>query len=174
LARPERCFADFAAHATFKELAQSIAGADRRRLVTVRSVINEVEKRKRFPGRTVLRAVLTDMASGISHSSYERLGRRLLAAAGHRPHRRPLAIAEGGRLLAEIDIPFEPLLYGVEIDGPHHLLAAVAAADRIRDRTLERIGWRIDRFFWFELEERPQWFVTEVTRQLERHRTRHR
>lgn len=75
------------------------------------------------------------------------------------------------RLIGEIDIAYPDILHGVEIDGPHHLLADVAAADRIRDRELNRLGWQIDRFFWFELDERPDWFVAEIKRRIAERRT---
>jgi very-short-patch-repair endonuclease len=83
------------------------------------------------------------------------------------PHRQPLTVESNNRIVAEIDIPFVQVRYGVEIDGPHHLLPNVAAADRTRDRALHRLGWVIDRFFWFEVEDRPRWFVTQVQRRLE-------
>jgi very-short-patch-repair endonuclease len=71
------------------------------------------------------------------------------------------------RNVAEIDIPFLDLLYGVEIDGPPHLLPEVAARDRKRDRMLRRdCGIDIDRYLWFELEEEPARFVREVTTRL--------
>ena len=166
VARAERCFMDLAAHATHKEITTLVAHADRRRLVTLGTLDAEVARRKRFPGRTLIRRAIAEMRDEVVHSAYERLGRRLLREAGHKPHRRPLTVTSGQRLVAEIDISFEARMYGVEIDGPHHLLADVAAADRTRDRRLEDLGWQIDRFFWFELDERPRWFVAEVTRRL--------
>ena len=69
--------------------------------------------------------------------------------------------------LAEVDIPFFELCYGVEIDGPHHLLPEQAAKDRARDRMLARTcGWSIDRYLWFELEDDPERFVREVQARL--------
>lgn len=80
---------------------------------------------------------------------------------------RPLPVVHRGRILAEIDIPFLDLCYGVEIDGPPHLLPDVAAQDRARDRMLARTcGISIDRYLWFELEEQPARFVREVRARL--------
>lgn len=164
VARAERAIADYAAHTSFKGLATAIAHADRLRLVQLSGV--EVARRRRFAGRGVLRSVLAQMREEVTHSTYERRARRLLAEAGHRPHRRPFTIADGNHLVGAIDVPFIDIKYGVEVDEPHHLLASVAAADRARDRHLSRLGWEIDRFFWFELDERPRWLVSEVSRRI--------
>ena len=92
-----------------------------------------------------------------------------LAARGGPPARpaSPPVLIDGAPH-AEIDIPFERRRYGVEVDGPHHLLPDVAAADRQRDRKLEHVHWKIDRFLWFEIEDRGQWFVQQVSRRLQR------
>jgi very-short-patch-repair endonuclease len=48
----------------------------------------------------------------------------------------------------------------------HHLLAAVAAADKSRDRALARIGWTIDRFPHDFVLSDPGAFVAEVRKGL--------
>lgn len=161
-----RAFADAAAHACVNQLCRDIATAVRLRCCSLARIQRELRVRQRFPGSGRLRRAHALLSGELVHSGGERLGRRLLRAEGFRPHSRPLAVEVRGRPIAEIDIPFPSILYGVEVDGPHHLLPDVAAADRARDRTLDRQGWVIDRFYWFELEERPAWFVTEVTRRL--------
>ena len=163
---PARAYADDAVHSTVNDLCRDIAVGLRQRQCTLALIGGEVLARKRFPGRGKLRQAHALLSEELPHSSDERLGRRLLRDAGARPHHQPLTIESDGRLIAEIDIPFASCLYGVEVDGPHHLLPDVAAADRIRDRELDELGWTIDRFFWFELEERPEWFVAQVMRRL--------
>lgn len=166
IAAVPRALADHAAHGTLNGLCQHIATALRKRSCTLGLVGAELTMRKRFPGRRNLRLAHGLLSGEITHSGGERLARRLLRDAGHHPHPRPLVVEIAGRPAAEIDIPFADLLYGVEVDGPHHLLADVAAADRARDRALQAVGWHIDRFFWFEVEDRGAWFVAEVTRRL--------
>lgn len=161
-----RSFADAAVHSTVDALCRDIATALRLRRCTLPAIRRELDMRMRFPGRRSLRIAHGLLTGELMHSEGERRGRRLLREAGLIPHRRPLTVELDGRTAAEIDIPFPQVPYGVEIDGPHHLLAHVASADRARDRLLERHGWTIDRFFWFEVEERPQWFVAQVTRRL--------
>ena len=161
-----RGFADYAAHATVNDLCRDLATAIRKRRCSLPTVASELTQRRKFPGSGRLRVAHGLLLGELTHSADERLGRRLLRAAGVQCHRQPLTVEHSGRLIAEIDIPLIDSRYGVEIDGPHHLLANVAAADRARDRELQRLGWIVDRFFWFELEERPGWFVEQVTRRV--------
>lgn len=166
LALPARAFADFAPHASLNDLCCDLATAMRKRQCTLPKIAAEIAARKRWPGRRTLRIAHGLLTGELKHSADEGMARRLLREAGHRPHHEPLTIESGGRLLAEIDIPFVDVMYGVEIDGPHHLLPDVAAADRQRDRALEKLGWLIDRFFWFELEERTGWVIDEIIGRL--------
>ena len=168
VAATPRALADLAAHTSVNALCQDIATAIRLRRTTLKALARELSTRQRFPGRANLRMAHGLLAGELVHSAGERLGRRLLRNAGFSAHNRPLVVAVQGRPVAEIDIPFVDVLYGVEIDGPHHLLPSVAAADRARDRILQSAGWTIDRFLWFEIEERPDYFVSEVRRRLER------
>ena len=169
----ERALADAAEHVGLNDLCQHIATCVRLRVMPLKAIGTELAARRRFPGRARLRTAYGLVTGKLVHSGSERLARRRLQGCEPAPHRRPLTVEESGRLLAEIDIAWPDLFYGVEIDGPHHLLADVAAADRIRDRQLEGIGWKIDRFFWFEVEDRADWFVAEVTRGLVARRKTH-
>jgi hypothetical protein len=157
-----RLFADHAPHSTVNDLCRDLATALRMRMTTLALIGKEVHKRKRFPGRANLRLAHGYLSGEVNHSDSERLGKRLLRDDGLEFHPSPLSVEHNGRMIAELDIPFPELLYAVEIDGPHHLLPHVAAADRQRDRSLHRIHWHVDRFFWFELEDRPDWFVSQV------------
>ena len=162
-----RLIADHAQHTDFDTLCQVIATALRLRQCTLNQVAAELDRRKRFPGRAILRLAVATLRGEVNHSGTEREAKQLLRADGLRFHAKPLAVEHKGRLLAELDISWPDILYAVEADGPHHLLAPVAAADRQRDRELERIHWRIDRFFWFEIEQRPDWFVSQVRAAVE-------
>lgn len=161
-----RALADHAAHACVNDMCRDIATALRIRRCSMSGIRAELDARKRFPGRATLRQAHGLLLGEIVHSAPERLARRLLRGAGMKFGHKPLSVEVDGRLTAEIDIPFDRIRYGVEIDGPHHLLPNVAAADRARDRKLERVGWTIDRFYWFEVEDRPAYFVAEVQRRL--------
>lgn len=164
VAATPRCLADHAAHVTLDRLCRDISTALRLRRCTLGNVGMELAARQRFPGRARLRTAIGRLSEEVTHSSFERLARRVLRAEHLCFHHEPLRVDGPRGPVAEIDIAFPDLMLGIEIDGPHHLLPDVAAADRQRDRALARLGWRIERFFWFEVEERQAWFVAEVRR----------
>lgn len=166
LAATARALADHAAHASNNELCRDISTALRMRLCTLNALAGELTARKRFPGRAGLRLAIASLAGETVHSGGERRARRLLGDEGFTPFPRPFPVESAGRVIAEIDIAFPDLRYGIEIDGPHHLLPNVAAADRARDRSLEALGWAIDRFYWFEVEERPSFVVAQVQKRM--------
>jgi hypothetical protein len=166
IARTPRALADDACHEPWRVIAERMAKAARLRRTTLHEVKKELDRRKRFPGRRSFRTAFEGLTGELTHSGAERMARRLLREAGENPFPRPLTVTVDGAPRAEIDIPFVELLYGVEVDGPHHLLANIASADRARDRALAKIGWAIDRFWWHEVEERSAWFVQAVTNRL--------
>lgn len=166
LASCARAFADHAAHTSVRRLCIDLAAAVRLRRCTLTQVGAQIQARGRFPGRGRLREACALLGGELTHSAGERLARRLLRAEGLRFSSRPYSVEVDGRPIAEIDIAFPKMRYGVEVDGPHHLLPATASADRARDRRLERLGWLIDRFFWFEVEDRSAWFSGEVRRRV--------
>lgn len=165
-ARLPRCFADYAQHAEYEQYCRDIVTAMRKRLCTLDLLDRELAVRKRFPGRALMRQALAALRSDVAHSKTERLARRRLNGLPLAAWKRPYTVEVRSKAIAEIDIAFEPILYGVEVDGPHHLIPQVAAADRDRDRRLGRIGWTIDRFFWFEIEDRGDWFRSQVARRI--------
>lgn len=168
--RVARALADYSAHASRDQLIWAMSDALRLRACTLEQLRAELAARQRFPGRATFRQALGLLTGEVSHSGSERLGRRLLRAAGLRPHHQPLPIRHRGHTIAEVDIPFTDVRYAVEVDGPHHLLPEVAAKDRRRDRELGRLDWAIDRFWWHEIEEQPSRFVQEVTERLAQRR----
>lgn len=162
-----RAIADYAGEASQTCLCRATANAVRLRRCTLAQVGAELARRERFPGRGRLRAAVDELGEELNHSGSERLGRGLLRAAGVAVPSRPGPVLRGDRPVAEIDLPFYDVCYGVEIDGPPHLLPDQAARDAARDRMLGRdCDWTIDRFFWFELEEHPERFVREVVTRL--------
>ncbi|MEX2621614.1 MAG: DUF559 domain-containing protein [Egibacteraceae bacterium] len=162
-----RAIADHASHAGVSPLCRVIADAERLRHTTLTQVGEEISRRPRFPGRLALRRAHAELSGELNHSSNERLARQLLRPAGVAVPARPGPIVHRERTVAEVDLPFFDVRYGVEIDGPPHLRVAQARRDTARDRMLRRdCGWTIDRFWWFELEEDPARFTREVVARL--------
>jgi hypothetical protein len=170
-----RSLAEHSRHVSFTELCKTAADAIRLRHCGLPQIEAELDARATFPGRRQLRRVTGELTGELNHSGYERRARRLLRTRIPEVPSRPLPVIHRERRIAEVDIGFFDVRYGVEVDGPHHLLPHVAAADRARDRILQRdAGWTIDRFFWFELDEEPERFVREVAGRLARLRATRR
>lgn len=158
----ERAFGDIAARITVVQLARLVARACALRCTTLARMLAYRAAKGRCPGSATMHGALTALQSDLAHSRDEERARRLLRAAGLTFHAGPLAVLRGTRIIAEIDIAFSAIRYGVEIDGPHHLLPEIARKDKARDGELGRLGWTIDRFTIEEIAARPEAFVAHV------------
>ena len=157
-----RAITDLAAHSSIEQIVRHVATMDRLRLGGAEDVASVHAKRGRYPGAGRVGGALRQLGQETTHSKAESIGRAAITRIGLRPEPRPYLVEERGIKLGEIDVAFPPLLYGAEIDGPHHLLAEVAQADKVRDRALEQRGWRIDRFTTDEVERAPAAFAAQV------------
>lgn len=143
---------DLAREVGFEGLCRAIAHADRRRLTTLARLARLADRRGRFEGRPLLARALAGLNGELSHSGAERSLRKALSGLGAVPHPRPLLVERAGRRIAELDIAFVPALVDVEVDGPHHLLAAQASTDRARDRQLILALWLPLRFMAWDVD----------------------
>lgn len=161
-----RALADHARHVRPVPLGRLVATACALRRTTLAACCHEFEGCRRFPGRTAFRAAVLMLTGEMTHSGAERRGRAMLRAVGIKVANRPYPVEHDGRVVGEIDIAVPWVLYGIEVDGPHHDLPAQAAADKQRDRLLRRLGWTIDRFPVELIDDNPRHFVREVQRSL--------
>ena len=159
-----RAWTDLARHASVRELVVALAGLDRLRIATLDDVEEYVAQRGHFDGRWTARAALAHVGTELTHSGAEHGARRLIVDADLplQPEPRPFAVRVDGEPIAEIDVAWPPVRYGIEVDGPHHLLPAQQQADRARDRRLSTCGWVIDRFTTEEIAADPGRFLREV------------
>ena len=164
-----RAWSDYARDHTSARLSTALSALDRLRLATPADAAAYVEARGSFHGRKRARSALAELNGELTHSGDERRARHLLRAAAlpHAPLGRPFTVVHRGEMVAEIDLGWPRFRYGVEVDGPHHMLAEVLAADKARDRRLTQIGWVIDRFSTEEILARPDAFVRQVRFGLE-------
>ncbi len=77
---------------------------------------------------------------------------------------------QDGIPIAEIDIAKPDILYGVEIDGPHHDLPEQRRRDEERDQRLREVGWRIDRFGCEDVLADPAGFAARIRATVEKRR----
>ena len=69
--------------------------------------------------------------------------------------------------IGRVDVAYPPARLLVELDSRlHHSSKLDRDADTDRDRRLRQAGWRVVRFTWQDLLERPDWVVSELHRLL--------
>lgn len=137
--------------------------AIRQRRTTLSKIQAAADARGRFPGVSRLRRVMAGLRGELNHSARERVLRSACRGAGLRPSSRPEPILLGGVFIAEGDIVFREARVIVEVDGPHHLLAAQQRADRERDRKLARSGgWLVLRYLVWEVDQDADRIAREI------------
>lgn len=71
-------------------------------------------------------------------------------------------VMDGNRFVAEVDLCYPELKIAIEVDGSHHLDAAVRERDLPRQNDLVLLGWTVLRFTWQRYVQRPESIVAEV------------
>ena len=93
----------------------------------------------------------------------ERRLHRLLQRAGIQGWVANHAVFERGRLVARIDVAFPGLKLAIEVDGfAYHSDRSRFQRDRTRQNDLTSLGWRIVRFTWADLVERPDYVLRTI------------
>jgi len=131
-------------------------------------VAADVERRlEELPGRwgnRQLRRLLPHFTDGADAESERRL-HRLLRSAGITGWVTQLPFTAGGHRFY-IDLAFPALRLAIEVDGyEYHRAADRFQADRTKQNALIAAGWRVLRFTWADLEDRPEYVIGRI-RQL--------
>lgn len=145
-----RTIADCAALLCFEALVCLLDDALHRQLVRPDALRALADGRAWCAGAPALRRAVA-LADGRAESPAETLTRLLLRPVlpGLVPQVR---VWDGRRIVARLDLGDERLRLGVESDGrAGHSGDRMVAKDRRRDRSTERLGWRTERFGWFDL-----------------------
>jgi hypothetical protein len=73
-----------------------------------------------------------------------------------------------GRLVAVLDVAFPDVRLAVEIDGlAFHSRPRRFQADRTRQNALTRLKWRILRYTWDDVMDRPEWIKRQILDELD-------
>lgn len=97
-------------------------------------------------------------------SAAERRAHRLLRGSNITGWKGNLAVTVQDRLYY-LDVGFRRIRLAPEIDGRiHHKDPDLFESDRIRQNALILNGWRVLRFTWRMLDERPSYFIEQVRR----------
>ena len=132
------------------------------RLLTHDDLAAAIARRRWSPGVVALRAAVA-LADGRAESPLETLGR--LVVAPYLPELVPQhrLLDEQGRVLARFDLANVLLRLALEGDGrAGHVGHRSAARDQRRDRQSDRLGWRTERYTWFEVRCAPDALVRRV------------
>jgi very-short-patch-repair endonuclease len=136
---------------------------------TLQAAFSDLASRGR-KGTAVLRLLLADRSAGYipPASETEARFRDLVREAGLPEPVRQLDVGDDEAWIGRVDVAYPPARLLIELDSRrHHSSKLDVEADAARDRRLTRTGWRVVRFTWTDLVERPGWVVSELRRLLE-------
>ncbi|MEE8601138.1 endonuclease domain-containing protein [Euzebya tangerina] len=155
---------DAAKTSSGKSFAQLTARGIGERWITLDGLRRVVEIRSVFPASGKLRRLLDELDEDLAYSGTERRVAIACRAAGIPVRLNQPIVGPAGKPVAQVDLCVDDSRLIVEIDGPHHWLPEVAAADRVRDRRLRSLGWTVIRFSVYEVDENLRAVVDEIAR----------
>jgi very-short-patch-repair endonuclease len=110
---------------------------------------------------------LVRVVSGGERSEAERVLTNLLRRAGVIGWRANAPIFDDRGLIGLGDLVFEADKLVIEVDGwAYHVQADRFQRDRRRQNRLVRAGWRVLRFTWRDVTERPQYVIAAISAQV--------
>ena len=116
----------------------------------------------RVAGVGRLRRLVDELGAERVDSVLEHRVRRLLEAAGLRPHPEPWPVTVGGETIF-LDIAFPDQRVAVEPDGwAFHSTRSQLARDHQRSNLLQHTDWKVLRIGWHDVDERPREVVAEL------------
>ncbi len=163
---PARTVFDLAGTAHPLRVARALDNALAMRLTSMarlRAVFADLAGQGRR-GTVVMRELLEARGAGYlaPNSELEALARRVLGAAGL-PEPRFEANLGDDEWVGRVDVLFEQARLVIELDSRrHHSVLSDHARDRRRDNRLMAAGWRVLRFTWEDLTERPAEVIAQV------------
>jgi very-short-patch-repair endonuclease len=144
-------------HRTLADLATTLSGRPLEHAVNLAERLIDFERLAQTASPS-LQAVLRTYATADTRSALEEAFLKL--CDDHRiPRPRTNTLVEG--ILCDFVWSEQRLI--VEVDGyKFHRAPTVFESDRERDVTLTALGWRVLRFTWRQLTERPAWVAAKI------------
>ncbi|MEP7020304.1 MAG: type IV toxin-antitoxin system AbiEi family antitoxin domain-containing protein [Pseudonocardiales bacterium] len=116
------------------------------------------------PGNTQLRWLLSSTSDGAAAESERRL-HRMLHQAGVRGWQANHPVWVDGELVAVIDVALVAARIAIEVDGmAYHVDVDRFRRDRWRQNDLVSLGWKVLRFTWADLTDRPGYVLARIRR----------
>jgi very-short-patch-repair endonuclease len=165
--RPARTIIDLASVCPYDELEEAVDDALTRKLVTLDLLKRRLQSiaRRGRPGVRAMRRLLDarDAATAPPESVMERKLLRLMREGGLPTPSTQYEIWDEGRLIARCDFAYPTIRLAIEADGfAYHAKRDRWHRDRARDARLVALGWRVIRFTWRDISERPGWVAATI------------
>lgn len=161
-----RMVTDLAARSTVRELQDVLDMLERKRLLELAVLDDAIVRARGRRGLRKLGAALEPWTS-IPEADYRSLLERFSTMVV-RPADLPSHEVNGGVVLLSgptihVDLLFRSAKLAVEVDGRDtHTRAAQFETDRRRDRELQKLGYRVLRFTWRDVRERPEHVLRDI------------
>jgi very-short-patch-repair endonuclease len=149
---------------SFVDARQLADRAISQKWLTVADIVDRLESQPGRWGNRQLRRLAG--AIGVGAAESERRLHRLLRRAGITGWTPNLPVTIGTRSY-EIDVAFPEARIAIEVDGfRYHSEGDRFQQDRTKQNALTAAGWRILRFTWADLAERPGYVIDQIRRLL--------
>ena len=167
-----RTLLDLSAGASVGELQRVLSAAEGRRRLDVDAIEAVTATAPGHVGVARLRRALepwTTIPEAEYRSLLERFCAMVLHGGGLGEHEVNGTLTLGNGREVTIDIVFRDKRLAVEIDGrTSHERAVQFAADKERDRELQKLGWDVLRFTWQDVRDRPSMVLADIRAVLAR------
>jgi hypothetical protein len=158
--RPARTVIDMAERSDSRSIERLLDATDRMSLCTEGDLLAAIERHPGRRGAARVKRVLTahHVGSTATANDFEEL---FLAICDDHAIPRPVVNRRRGAIVPDFRWSAHKLI--VETDGwATHRTRLAFERDRERDIELQLEGWRVLRFTWRQLTERPDWVATKV------------
>jgi len=125
-------------------------------------------RRRGVKGPQLVLDLVAETERRLPRSWFQRLARRVLAVTGIRlVDEHPVTDPNTGALLADLDLACPELMIGIECQSwEWHATPTARAADAVRKRRLQRLGWHVIELWWADLG-RPAEVLLDVRHAIE-------
>lgn len=172
LTTPERTLVELAGHVSVRRLEMTLDAVLRERLSTLPRIAERVGD-LRIPGRAgtaTLSALLAERTGDRRpvESALETLLKRLMKDGSLPPVTQQFVVSDGSGFVGRLDFAFPESKVAIEADSvKHHLNRRSFEEDRARDVRLISIGWKVLRFTYRQIVDKPAFVLGAIQAALE-------
>jgi very-short-patch-repair endonuclease len=169
--RPVRTFVDLGAVLSSSQLEEVLDNGLHRNVIDIAAIWRRLDEFGDLrPGAIRVRALLESRVSGDrpAESVLETRFRQLMRGTDLPMPTPQFEIGLASGRTARVDFAYPNVNLGIELDGAaYHSGQQARSRDRSRDNRLGALGWRILRYSWQDLRDRPNVVIAEVRTALQ-------